>query len=290
MNWSKYLVKGEPQRKDLETMGCLSFSGTKIVAMHIMKMIEEGNISDENLEWLQVNGYFDTDGQINFSDRHLAKASNTQKYGNYGSRVARTIEEVGLVPESMWAFLEDYDWDEYYVEIEELVESLATEFAKRFLVQGHRVHHFKWEETLEKSPIQIYISWYGEIKDGIYQKTTTGIVHATVLYKLTDIKYTLDSYKPFLKKLSGDYMHYAYGYWYSVTEKHMPLRLIKEKGTPHIYALGSDKTVLHIGTMSMLVAGSSIGLWKDTKDIEEMDCLEFSKYEKRTMSVNLVAR
>src|SRR5574343_1052454 len=57
----------------------------------------------------------------NYSDRALAKMSDTTIKGNYLAKVAETIRKQGLIPEEVWGFDRSregrVDWDVFYRDI-----------------------------------------------------------------------------------------------------------------------------------------------------------------------------
>ena len=83
-DWYNYLPEFEHQRQNIETQACVSF-GTNSA----LEMIHKARYKKEP----------------NYSDRYLAKMSNTTPYGNSPRTVADTIRKIaGEIDEKEWPF------------------------------------------------------------------------------------------------------------------------------------------------------------------------------------------
>ncbi len=216
--WLDYLPSTEVQRfRSLETMACVSFSAINTLEMQFKYLIKNKLIDDEDLKWLEDNGYM-LDGEVNFSDRFIATLSETKKSGNYLSKVAETIKQFGLVPEVVWDYPRpdddpDFKWNDYYREIPESVIELGKKFLERFDIQYEYVPQSDFSKALEFAPIQVIVyAWV--LMNGKYQKDGT-FNHATTLF---DDYMVFDTYSPYVKQLAVDNL-YTYGYQYTITNK-----------------------------------------------------------------------
>ena len=94
-DWRNSLPLLEHQRKEYETQACVSF----------------GTLSA--LEMLHI---FQYNTEPNYSDRFLAKASDTDPYGgNTPNKVSDTLRKVGAVSEELYPYPSTLD--EFYAEI-----------------------------------------------------------------------------------------------------------------------------------------------------------------------------
>lgn len=135
--WDSYLPTFERQRRfGFECMGCVSFSLNNCLETHFKLVF---------------------DREPNYSDRWLAKVSDTGPRGNTFYNVAMAARKKGLADEGTWAWTENVDtWDEYYGE----PSSKARESAMRFLEKYDVL--FEWVkpqpedmvEALKYGPLQ----------------------------------------------------------------------------------------------------------------------------------------
>src|SRR3990167_6176709 len=102
-NWKPFLPPGEWQASDSgDSMSCVTF----------------GHLNNIETQEKKLTGK-----QVNYSDRWIAKMSNTTRAGNYLYTVADTIREYGLVSEENYPAPKTYTWDEYHAEIPEPLKS-----------------------------------------------------------------------------------------------------------------------------------------------------------------------
>jgi hypothetical protein len=133
-DWRPHVPVHEKQRDPLETMACVTFSHNNCLEIQYK--------------------FFGKD--VNFSDRFLAKMSETTPQGNYLDKVADTSRKIGLVLESEWPNNpKAATWDEYYKEIPDDVKSKAVKQPIAF----EEIPHDKDSllDHLKQSPIQVTI-------------------------------------------------------------------------------------------------------------------------------------
>ena len=243
----------------------------------------------------------------NYSERFMAVTSGTKPgIGNYASNANNSPKSFGMVEESVCPWNRDRNAPAEEREVEFVFRPIKDgilelgrkwpveefEYNWNWVQRTGEVDHSILREALKISPVGVSIALGKKDASGVFQRTERQLCHrVTATYVHPDGKVDIfDHYhNNKTRTLSADYI-IGWPSYITLNQKNMPLRLVQEKGTPHIYALGKDKTIVHIGTMSMLVSGASLGLWKETRDLEVMDATEISKYEKRSMSINLVAR
>ena len=151
--------------------------------------------------------------RFNKSDRFTAKMSGTTKRGNYTSIVADTIRKDGTVDEVIWPFQRDKitDWDTYYQDIPQVVQSLGKKFLEDWEITWEWVPVSRIREMLKYGPIQVIVqAWPKPNAQGIYENKGEGsnYNHAVMLYKganAGDVYEIADHYDRDRKKLSPDY-------------------------------------------------------------------------------------
>lgn len=173
-DWRPYLVPEEHQYSDnVDTMGCVSFSLTNDLEIQ--------------------NKFLGRD--VNFSDRFLAKMSNTTPQGNWLDVVAETAKKTGLVLETEWPAPLKYTWNEYYSWVPDDVVSKAVK--QDILYEGVSPDKESLKYHLKQCPLQITIPLpYSN--------------HAVVLVAIEgDTAYYFDSYPPYLKTINVNKISYA---------------------------------------------------------------------------------
>ena len=133
-DWRPYIPALEKQKDPLETMACVTFS--------------YNNCLETQYRFYGLD--------LNFSDRFLAKMSDTQHNGNYLDKVADTARKVGLVLESEYPNNpKAQTWDEYYKEIPQEIKRKAI--LQSIQYEGVDVSLANLKKELKQSPIQITI-------------------------------------------------------------------------------------------------------------------------------------
>jgi hypothetical protein len=212
--WDNYLPTDEKQSyPTFDTSCCVTFSALNCVETLLKRLLTLKLIPEETKIWLDVNGYFDDNGNINFSDRFSAKMSGTTVNGNYLGAVWDSIRNDGLLPEKDYLFYGS-TWNEYMSEIPQNLKNKALKFKEKFnvmyewiTIKDQYLPMVTLSEHLKQSPIQVATAtcmpWNtDQIINGCGIRTN----HATMIYGFTD-KYTkdYDTYNPFRKKWGLDY-------------------------------------------------------------------------------------
>jgi len=211
-DWSKYLPSPEAQSVPFtfDTKSCTTFSALNTLEMLFNLYIEQGKFSDHQITYMQISGYFDAAGKINFSDRFTAIMSGTSLLGNDSVSVFDSIRNQGLLPERDLPF-GGKNWEEYHDKnnITEAMRAKAIKFvdiivevtyAWAFVETGpvfRDVSRSIARDALTRAPLQI----------GIKYPAT----HAIVSYAMTSSKASIfDSYDPYTYKyLLSEPIHFG---------------------------------------------------------------------------------
>lgn len=243
-NWDKYMPTGEVQkRNDQDKMACVTFSALSCIEAIFTYQIERGDISKQGQEWLRQNGYIDSNGKINFSDRFVALLSGTSYSGNSFDRVAEAIRKYGLIPESLHPYDKDMAWSEYYnaSKITDKMRDLGQEFLKKFTINYVFIPRWKWsmvwvdnfKQELRHAPLQVGVHAWNGVKNGVYVKTNNTINHGSVLSRKEWNDF--DSYEvngSFFKQLAADFIFHNNAVKYIINEnKNMSnVKVVRVKG------------------------------------------------------------
>lgn len=224
-NWLGRILKSNETQGGVyfDSMACVSFSLAKMCSMTFNEMIKQDFFLDEDIKWLQDNGYIDSFGEVNFSERALAKWSGTTRTGNSLWRVVDTARTMGLIPQSKWDFPSTqrtpvFDWDDYYVDTPQELYALGLEFTKRFPFFYEFVNtsdRLLLAKGRKYSPAQITVYAFPFPVNGIYPASDQSKNHAVVSLfddEVEKIRYIGDSYEDgytvgtqFFKKLAWNY-------------------------------------------------------------------------------------
>jgi len=188
--WGDFIPVYEAQRnKYFDTMSCVTYS-----ALNCLEMLHKNLYGEE----------------INWSDRFIAKASDTTKSGNYLRKVAETIRLKGLILEKYWSF-EDYkSWEEYMADIPEALFDYGEEFLQHYSVKWEWVYTREITELkniLRYAPLQVTVYAWEKPVNSIYERTDKKQNHAVALYGYKDGEYWLiyDHYSKTIKKLAWNF-------------------------------------------------------------------------------------
>ena len=209
-----------------DTQACVSFSAINVIETILNYKKAMGMLPAEMIEEFKAAGYFDENGNFNFSDRALAKLSGTTRSGNSGNKVADTIKNFGLIPEKLWPYPREqrtpvFDWDNFYCDIpQEIIDVGKKVFLKwvkvnwEWVIQGQSdpaTIAKLVEMHIVESPIQIFTavcSGWNEGDATPVPKCGAPLAHATMISNRNDqsgIYNDFDTYNPFEKQLAADY-------------------------------------------------------------------------------------
>lgn len=154
----------------------------------------------------------------NYSDRWLAKATDTDKKGgNDPHAVAEFIRKNGVVEESVWPLKGIKTFAEFYANFPQNLYQLALSFISEFAFGHEWVPTYQVNikeaqaalmEGLKYSPLGVSVYAWERRQDGIYYKpkNAPGDTHFPVCYGYEEGKYwkILDSYDQPLKRYTWD--------------------------------------------------------------------------------------
>lgn len=135
-DWRLYLPLGEPQYSQVaDSKGCVSFSNNNAAEIS-----------------LKQQGF-----DYNFSDRALAKMSDTTIKGNSFAKVQDTAHRDGRLLEKDWPLPTNFTWNTFYSEIPEAIKKLVLFFDEEPQFISTSVESLKYH--LKQCPIQIAIPY-----------------------------------------------------------------------------------------------------------------------------------
>ncbi|MDQ3158780.1 MAG: peptidoglycan-binding protein [bacterium] len=214
MQWADFLPTREKQHAfNFDTLSCTTFSALNQCEMQGRWLLDNGYINLAQLAWLQENGYFDENGNLNFSDRFTAIMSGTTKWGNDFVTVWESIRKDGLLPERDFPFqassFEDY-------QDRSKITSVMIGKAKEFL----KIFDFKYEWVFFKESETFTEAEQAKIKEALtHAPLHIGIAipatHAITLY--SNEQDVLDHYEPFTYKYKGS-IHFGMKGYMNVKE------------------------------------------------------------------------
>lgn len=168
-DWTPYVPKGENQYSNMvDSMACVSFSF---------------------LNCLETLLKHRTTQEFDFSDRFLAKMSNTTTQGNTLGIVADSYRKYGCPVETDWPKPDNFTWDTFYAEIPQEVKDKALKYNISYEWVDTDVASLQFH--LKQSPLQLIIP--GHAICGIYEQD--------------DIFKYFDTYNPYLKEHANPPLH-----------------------------------------------------------------------------------
>lgn len=163
-NWNRpeFLPTWEKQRGvNGDKLNCVTQSNHNAFEFQLNQMIESNTLPLDNLFWLDKNGYLDSEGKVNFSEKYNSILNLTSKYkGNWLYKVADDARKNGLIPQSMLPEKVDENWETYYAEnqiTQEMLE-LGKEFLEWFNISYEWIDDNSFRNLtrqLQHTPIQV---------------------------------------------------------------------------------------------------------------------------------------
>ena len=133
-NWSSNYPTNESQKNNVaDFLDCTSESHTNIRETRMNYKLKNNLYPDYVVKFLNDKGFIDTKGNINFSQRLLAKMVKTDiNRGAKFTDVAEIVRTCGLVPDSVWPTNPNITWKEYYAEPPQKIIDQAKEILEVF--------------------------------------------------------------------------------------------------------------------------------------------------------------
>lgn len=220
--WQRRRVSG---KLGYDTNSCVTFSGNNILEAQLRFLIDAKKVPEEAMTFLRNNGYFDEDGNPNFSDWFGANTNGTTVDGNDLGSFWEGVRKNGLLPQSSGRKPNDFNEIEEWLN-KALVTDEQRDKAERFLDYFTVAYEWvvleqagRWDlfaKHVKQAPLHIAVGtgkdW--NRKDGKPVQPVDGIRlnHAIAYWDLDENldHDVLDHYEPFMKELSwGYYIPYA---------------------------------------------------------------------------------
>jgi hypothetical protein len=250
-NWRPFLPPGEWQKfGDWSAPGSVSFDSMACVTFSLLNCLE-------------TQEFFLTGKKVNYSDRWIAKMSNTTKDGNYLYLVADAVRKYGLVLESSWPVPATLTWDAYYA-----TPDPAT--MQKLLLEGQQwltTHQFAYEwlttslndilKHLKHTPLQVVIP--GHAIENFFEES--------------EVVNYFDSYSPFEKQTTRG----------KLLDVLKPLLTIKRGDIMFIYHKQSDQNTQYVLTGDTLIGFGDLPAYQKfvsgkTFTQVELSDTEFAKF------------
>lgn len=224
-DWKKYTSRAERQYvPGFDTLSCTTFSALNDLEIIGNCKIEKKLFSDDNINWLKENGYFDDNGMLNFSDRFIAILSGTTMLGNDVISVGNAIIKYGLIPEKDLP-IGGSSWNEYMdpKNISPAMLKKGKEFRSRFL-PGYEWVWFSNDATFDQNEVDALQEalLYAPVQIGIPSPST----HATTMIAIQPVtSYDVyDHYEPFFFHTPWNSGGVHWAFRYSLAEVPAPVQ------------------------------------------------------------------
>ena len=249
-SWLDYITIGEKQNWVYgDSVACVSFATLNTIECKLNYYLKHNLIPKHTLNWLTENCYLE-EGEFNFSDKYIAKLSNTTSSGNSANNVLNTIvgtenkEAFGLIPESLWTFkmsdrANTASWEDYMSEIPQELIDLGKEFAKRIKLTYFRIQREDFSHYIKQSPIMTFVRSC-QPENGVYYRCDRNINHAICMVDSEDFDIILDSYEKqpdkdgiekYLRYYASDYNYYDYGFIFNIDFMDNFVKILKDENS-----------------------------------------------------------
>lgn len=151
---------------------------------------------------------------FDYSERFTSTLAGTTKSGNSPHKVAETIRARGLISEETLPFsMEITRWEEYFAPIPDGLKKEGQKWLKQWDFKHDWVitRDTRKEEknellhdALKFSPVGVSVYGWAE-ENGVYVKVGNDNHWTLLIYEDVNFWYVLDSYAPYIKKLSKNY-------------------------------------------------------------------------------------
>lgn len=192
-----FVPTNEPQsgipQSTTDRYNCVTQAHHNTIENIIMRDIALHRIPQTHIDWLEANGYFDSNGKVNFSERYNTLLNGTiQNVGNYVWKVCEDgRKDSGLIPQSMLPDMPQMVNADYYnaMVITPEMKAKGQEFLQWFNLPyewiGSDIDEIR--KHMKQAPL-------------MFTKPGHEIVGVKVV---SDSKHKInDSYSPFIKDLS----------------------------------------------------------------------------------------
>jgi len=232
----KYLPTGEVQQGNGDMMDCATRGPTNIVETKLNYWLKSQNMSVDNAEWLNDNGYINDRGSLALSDAFIAILSKTSPQGNSLKAPLEAIKDYGCVPKKVLP-LETWMTQAQYLNKKRITKemmALGEEFKKRFPLNFIRYGKDDFNNIDDYDLLDIALYAWPTPKNGIYPRVWNNLANHCVMKINKVINHLIfDNYEDpyveglvsdnvdwrFIKRLAPDYDLYDYGYRVIINEQ-----------------------------------------------------------------------
>ncbi len=229
-SWSSFTSPGNDQKYAFDTDECMTLSACNIIETQLNFLKTQGLIPQTHLDFFTSNGYLDSNGLFQLSERFSAIMNGTSINGNGFQNVWQGFRKYGVLPRSMLNYTmaqsqkflsQETMCEDYYnpTVITDAMKALALKSLNYLIIQ--------WEFVVNDQLNRPTMTDWNNLKTGLKQSPlhiaipacpdwNTGSVHACGINTPAhgvglmgingDGTYAIfDQYNPFFKSLSADY-------------------------------------------------------------------------------------
>lgn len=230
-NWTKYKPTDEWQRRFVppdtlgyDTNSCTDFSCMNSIEVQIEHMLANKLIPQATIDKMTALGYFDANGDVNFSDWYNAILAGTDPVkGNTLTAPWDAVRTYGCLPQSKGYAPNDFTTVDGWFGAKPTPDQIALgkqfldifDVAYEWVDLGNLNLWSTFDYHLKQAPLHVLVPTGLTWNDVMVKNPTptyVGVNHAiTVLAQTENISHTiLDHYNPFVKSLEwGYYIPYA---------------------------------------------------------------------------------
>lgn len=192
-----------------DSNGCVSWAGVQDCEEIINAMLALGMIPDEQVTFLEQNGYL-VNGKFVASKKYIWVLSGTTNEGNTFANVANAIHANGLIPESLFPFnpAPGSTWTQNFTQPTAAMLAMGQKFLELFNLNYQYITDTNYPTHLENGPIQIAIPvCSGYNTDTPVQACNQPMQHSVIIDYIdsTSEKEIVDHYNPEIKTLATNY-------------------------------------------------------------------------------------
>lgn len=292
-DFTPYLPLGERQHGVyMDAMHCVTAASIEWLETILNFRLAQGEFSEKQAKELIDLGYV-INGRFELSRRFTAKMSGTTIKGNSYQRVLDSMRHDGILPEKDWTWNQDqrtpvFDWDDYYAEIPQALKDKAKvifnyidqdSFLYEPVLQNNVLPLAEEElvflrKEMKQSPLLIASPVCNWNKKPCTPCGKYASQHATLWYNIITNLNILDTYIPYQKELSRDYIIcYAYKAVIKVKQtNNNTMKIIGDKRDKKQYAQGADGKLHWLFSTAILESFHNSGVI-DKNQIEWRDNL-----------------
>jgi len=240
-----YLPTGEVQQGRGDMMDCATRGPTNILETKLNYWLKSKNMSVDNAQWLNDNGFIDTNGNISISDAFTAILSGTTANGNSLKAPLDALRKYGFIPKKVLPLDPQMTQAQYLAKkrITQPMRDLGLEAIKRFPINYIRYNSEDFPNLLKYDMVDVAgYAWPSPV-NGIYPRVNLGYNHCFVCIPKTDQYTIFDNYLDFdgdfIKRLATNYDLYETGYRMIINENDFSFELTTDM-VRYIYMLRED--------------------------------------------------